>query len=102
MTDRAKELMKLAAKYIREHCPDGHTYYDDADCDGWCLADDIEAEAYGMDDSKSNRPHTTDEFLLMAEDAWTMQKFGNNQDLCLIAIGKWMRGEYDQALEMLK
>lgn len=42
---RAKMLMLLAAEYIRKHAPDGTVHYDEADCDGSCLAEDLEIEA---------------------------------------------------------
>lgn len=45
---RAKMLMLVAADYIRQHAP-GHTvHYDEADCDGYCLADDLRIEAEQM------------------------------------------------------
>jgi hypothetical protein len=48
-TERAAMLMKLAAKIIRELCPDAYpVHYDDADCDGLCLADDLEACAESL------------------------------------------------------
>lgn len=49
---RATEMLLVAAKYIREHCPDQLIHYDDVDCDGFCVADDCEsaAAALGFDD----------------------------------------------------
>lgn len=44
MSERAIELMKLAAQYITEYCDDMPIFYDDAECDGMCLAQDILAE----------------------------------------------------------
>jgi hypothetical protein len=38
---RAIELMRLAADILREHAPDAEVFYDEADCDGSCLADDL-------------------------------------------------------------
>lgn len=44
--DRAVEMLRIAARYIRETYPDGHTvHYDGADCDGFCIADDCESAA---------------------------------------------------------
>jgi hypothetical protein len=45
MTDieRLKYLAGIAAEYIRTHAPDHLVIFDDADCDGSCLADDIES-----------------------------------------------------------
>lgn len=45
---RAKMLMEVAAKYLRARAPDGVIHYDDADCDSWCLADDLLTEAAGL------------------------------------------------------
>lgn len=42
--DRAIELMKLAAKYIQDYHNYGVIEYDDALCDGECLAQDLLAE----------------------------------------------------------
>jgi len=39
---RACEMLMLASNFIREHCPDSLVEYDDAVCDGYCLADDCE------------------------------------------------------------
>ena len=47
--DRRDYMLKIAAEYIREHCPDGDIYYDDAECDGYCVADDC-ISASGGDD----------------------------------------------------
>jgi len=44
-TNRAVEMLVIAAKYIRRHCPDGRIYYDEANCDGYCVADDCETAA---------------------------------------------------------
>ena len=43
--DRKDYMLMVAAEYIREHCPEGIIFYDDADCDGYCVADDCEAVA---------------------------------------------------------
>ncbi len=41
---RAQYLMRVAAEYIRQNCPDGDIEYDETTCDGYCLADDLDAE----------------------------------------------------------
>jgi hypothetical protein len=40
---RAIELMRLAASVLQEFAPDAEVFYDEADCDGSCLAEDLEA-----------------------------------------------------------
>jgi hypothetical protein len=35
--------MKIAADYIREYCPDEEMIYDEAECDGSCIADDLDS-----------------------------------------------------------
>jgi hypothetical protein len=44
-TARAQELMLIAAKFIRQHASDRTMFYDEATCDGYCLAAELEAEA---------------------------------------------------------
>jgi hypothetical protein len=46
---RATMLMRLAAQYIRTHAPFDTIHYDEADCDGSCLADDLDIEAGQID-----------------------------------------------------
>jgi hypothetical protein len=48
--DRAQMLLRLAAEFIREHAPVEMVRYDNADCDGYCLADDCEAAADALDE----------------------------------------------------
>ena len=43
--NRKDYMLMVAAEYIREHCPEGIIFYDDADCDGYCVADDCETIA---------------------------------------------------------
>lgn len=43
--DRAAQMLRIAAAYIREFCPDRMAHYDEADCDGYCVADDCETAA---------------------------------------------------------
>lgn len=42
---RAAYMLRVAAWYIRDKYPDGIVYYDDAECDGYCVADDCESAA---------------------------------------------------------
>jgi hypothetical protein len=42
---RAVEMLKIAAKYIRDNDPEGIIFYDGTDCDGYCVADDCETAA---------------------------------------------------------
>jgi hypothetical protein len=46
---RAIEMLKVAAQYIREHCPDQEIFYDDAICEGSCVATDCETAAEMME-----------------------------------------------------
>ena len=44
--ERAIMLLNIAAKYLRENeYVDALTVYDDTECDGLCLADDLEQAA---------------------------------------------------------
>lgn len=43
--ERAIEMLKLAASYIRGTDPTGRIFYDDSVCDGYCVADDCETAA---------------------------------------------------------
>jgi hypothetical protein len=42
---RAVYLLRIAASYIQKYAPSGITQYDEADCDGLCLADDMKIAA---------------------------------------------------------
>lgn len=46
--ERATEMLQVAARYIREHCDDKLIFYDEAPCDGNCVADDCESAAAGL------------------------------------------------------
>ncbi|QDP54196.1 MAG: hypothetical protein GOVbin4685_56 [Prokaryotic dsDNA virus sp.] len=46
--ERATEMLFIAAKVIRENCPDAMHFYDNAECDGYCIADDCESAASGL------------------------------------------------------
>jgi len=47
---KAKEMLQIAADYIRKFSPDGMVHYDEADCDGYCVADDCEIAAASLKD----------------------------------------------------
>ena len=51
--DRKTYLVRLAIEYIKEHTGyvgmDDELYYDEAECDGYCLADDLRIE-FDIDD----------------------------------------------------
>ena len=38
--DRKDYMLKVAAEYIEQFYPDGIIFYDDAECDGYCVAND--------------------------------------------------------------
>lgn len=40
---RPAYMLRVAAAFIREHCPEGVIYFDEAECDGYCVADDCES-----------------------------------------------------------
>lgn len=45
--NRMQLLLKIASEYIEKHAPlDEIIVYDDAECDGYCLVDDIRAVLY--------------------------------------------------------
>ena len=51
--NRAVELMRLAAAYIKDSSDsDRIIRYDDADCDGYCLADDLNAWSDTLETTK--------------------------------------------------
>lgn len=39
---RKDYLLLVAAEYIRENYPEGSLFYDDSDCDGYCIAEECE------------------------------------------------------------
>ena len=41
--DRRDYMLTVAAAYIRQHCTDGIIWFDEAECDGYCVADDCES-----------------------------------------------------------
>lgn len=57
MTDkavkRAIEILKVASDFIRENASSAIVHYDDADCDGYCLADDCMSAVEGLNDMAS-------------------------------------------------
>lgn len=44
-SERASFMLRIAAIYIRKYCPDELYHYDEANCDGGCVADDCDAAA---------------------------------------------------------
>lgn len=50
---RAEYLMRVASKYIVTYCPDEVVFYDDAECDGFCLAEELFIEATGNEFNKN-------------------------------------------------
>jgi hypothetical protein len=38
-------MLCIAARFLREHEPEGTLWYDEAECDGTCIADDCAAAA---------------------------------------------------------
>jgi len=47
--ERASTMLRIAAEYIRTHCPDDEITYDGTTCDGYCVADDCVSAADEMD-----------------------------------------------------
>lgn len=50
--ERATLMLRIAAEFIREHCPDQTIFYDGTECDGYCVAADCDNAAadLGIDD----------------------------------------------------
>lgn len=48
---RAAYLMRVAAHHIREHAAECETMYDGTNCDGHCLAGELETEAEELDEA---------------------------------------------------
>lgn len=38
-------MLGVAAEYILKHWPEGMVFYDEADCDGYCVAEDCKTAA---------------------------------------------------------
>lgn len=53
---RAQEMLRLAADLISTACPDSTVFYDDAECDGACLAADCRAAADDLDEATPEPP----------------------------------------------
>lgn len=47
--NRIKEMLQVAADYIREFCPDQLIAYDETECDGYCVADGCELAKADLD-----------------------------------------------------
>lgn len=43
--NRTAYIMRVAALHIRNYAYEDTTHYDKADCDGFCIADELENEA---------------------------------------------------------
>jgi hypothetical protein len=48
---RAEYVMRVAAAYIRQHCPDMTIEYDGTSCDGYCIADDLDSARESIEDA---------------------------------------------------
>ena len=48
--DRRDYMLLVAAEYIRDNWPDGIIFYDDVDCDGYCVADDCLSASESTED----------------------------------------------------
>lgn len=46
---RAIYMLKVASEYIKRHAPDESIHYDEADCDGSCVAEDCMSAADELD-----------------------------------------------------
>jgi len=49
---RAAMMLRIAAQYINEYCPHEMIRYDEAECDGYCVADDCESVADSLSPSQ--------------------------------------------------
>ena len=45
---RAEYIMRVASAFIERNCPDGTIRYDGTECNGYCLAADLEIERLQM------------------------------------------------------
>lgn len=46
--ERAIEMLRIAADYIELNYPEGVVEYDEASCDGYCVAEDCRIAAEGL------------------------------------------------------
>lgn len=53
---RAQEMLRLAANLIAEFCPDATVFYDEAHCDGACVAEDCRAAADDLAEAPPEPP----------------------------------------------
>jgi hypothetical protein len=51
-TKRAIDMLRIAAALIRQHAPEALYFYDNAYCDGYCIADDCESAADDLEAGK--------------------------------------------------
>tara|TARA_R110000764_G_scaffold215303_1_gene302013 strand:- start:596 stop:757 length:162 start_codon:yes stop_codon:yes gene_type:complete len=42
---RAILMLEIAADYIEDNCPEETIFYDETDCDGYCVAEDCKIAA---------------------------------------------------------
>jgi hypothetical protein len=47
---RAVEMLRIAARYIDQHAPSDTIRYDEAECDGTCVADDCRIAASAIEE----------------------------------------------------
>lgn len=52
---RLEYMLRVAAAFIRKNCPDGRIVFDDAQCDGACVADDCD---YARAEARAERTRT--------------------------------------------
>lgn len=61
MSKRAAELLRVAARFIKENGREADVvFYDETECDGQCLADDCLSEADRIDPPKEDLPFTVE------------------------------------------
>lgn len=53
---RLAYLMRVAIRHIRDHAADDVTKYDETECDGSCLADELQHELDNLPAETDNTP----------------------------------------------
>lgn len=51
---RPHYMLRVASAFIREHCSAGLITFDEAECDGHCVADDIASAAEELAECEDN------------------------------------------------
>lgn len=51
---RPHYMLRVAAAFIREHCSEDLIIFDEAECDGYCVADDCESAARELPEEESD------------------------------------------------